>query len=418
MKFTISEERNAQLTVLLEKFDEETQRQMDEFVAAANKAKINKQFMVKLHNQLFDGMDLKGRPQVRDQLKKDQFIEAKNSEGFYVTIQWDLEDVYLDVGLDESGGKYELNERYLISHEAWLRNPKSALRGPIDKAEKRVGDWSMSLPQSRGFWDDKAESGESLVEYEIVVKAGWAYDDEGNREQVHNVEDGHYSMREWGDIMRHNRSRRRPTYGRGRSTQKSPADARKLKAIEQALEYQPKSKFLKSVRDQLNRGRQLSKKQRDVVRKILIDLGGTVSAKFFEEVEMKLDERRTGFVFPDREAWPIGDKKHALLAVSYMKAGKGDDADYAKIKKDIAAKYGKDQTVMSALKSIGEDSEVLDAAILCNLYPDYPIHEAKKKGQTKFAGAKSVRCKKCHQKQWMNPHEKNPKCVNCDEPME
>jgi len=49
---------------------------------------------------------------------------------------------------------------------------------------------------------------------------------------------------------------------------------------------------------------------------------------------------RTGFVFPKRKAWPIGNKKHAIKALNYMKGGFGDSAEYPKIRKAIKAKYG------------------------------------------------------------------------------
>ena len=51
-------------------------------------------------------------------------------------------------------------------------------------------------------------------------------------------------------------------------------------------------------------------------------------------------ETRTGFVFPDRKAWPIGDREHAELAIDYMKEGKGNPADYPKIEAAIEKKYG------------------------------------------------------------------------------
>jgi len=57
----------------------------------------------------------------------------------------------------------------------------------------------------------------------------------------------------------------------------------------------------------------------------------------------------TGFVFPDRKAWPIGDKKHALIAVTYMAAGRGDPEDYPAIIKAIQKKYKKDADVMAML---------------------------------------------------------------------
>jgi hypothetical protein len=57
----------------------------------------------------------------------------------------------------------------------------------------------------------------------------------------------------------------------------------------------------------------------------------------------------TGFVFPDRKAWPIGDKKHAKIAITYMAAGRGDPEDYSEIIKAIQKKYKKDADVIAML---------------------------------------------------------------------
>ena len=48
---------------------------------------------------------------------------------------------------------------------------------------------------------------------------------------------------------------------------------------------------------------------------------------------------RKKFVFPERLAWPIHDKKHALIAISYMQRGKGYADDYPMIAKLIAKLY-------------------------------------------------------------------------------
>ena len=60
----------------------------------------------------------------------------------------------------------------------------------------------------------------------------------------------------------------------------------------------------------------------------------------------------SAFVFPDRDAWPIHDEDHALIAIQYMKAGRGDEADYPTIKKAIAKKWAKNDKVMRALASL------------------------------------------------------------------
>ena len=51
-------------------------------------------------------------------------------------------------------------------------------------------------------------------------------------------------------------------------------------------------------------------------------------------------EGRTGFVFPKRKSWPIGNKKHAIKALNYMKGGFGKKKDYAKVRAAIKKKYG------------------------------------------------------------------------------
>ena len=50
--------------------------------------------------------------------------------------------------------------------------------------------------------------------------------------------------------------------------------------------------------------------------------------------------KRTGFVFPKRKAWPIGNKDHAIKALNYMKGGFGDEDDYPKIRAAIKKRYG------------------------------------------------------------------------------
>jgi len=49
---------------------------------------------------------------------------------------------------------------------------------------------------------------------------------------------------------------------------------------------------------------------------------------------------RTGFVFPKRKSWPIGNKEHAIKALNYMKGGFGNKKEYPKIRAAIKKKYG------------------------------------------------------------------------------
>lgn len=53
-----------------------------------------------------------------------------------------------------------------------------------------------------------------------------------------------------------------------------------------------------------------------------------------------LSERK-GSVFPDGR-WPIGDKKHGKLALTYILAGRGESEDWPAVYKAVMAKYGDD----------------------------------------------------------------------------
>jgi hypothetical protein len=122
----------------------------------------------------------------------------------------------------------------------------------------------------------------NLFEFEVYVsKDGWANDDEGNRWYVGpRYAEGTYGGREASAIA---------SAGQPRSSARHrPVNLRAVQqraAILRALEYQPRNKFLLSISQQLADGRALSAKQRDVARKILLDLGGSESAKLFEEEE-------------------------------------------------------------------------------------------------------------------------------------
>tara|TARA_Y100000992_G_scaffold217206_1_gene150040 strand:- start:101 stop:2281 length:2181 start_codon:yes stop_codon:yes gene_type:complete len=63
------------------------------------------------------------------------------------------------------------------------------------------------------------------------------------------------------------------------------------------------------------------------------------SAEGFEAYHAE-GSKRTGFVFPKRKAWPIGNKEHAIKALNYMKGGFGDEDDYPKIRAAIKERYG------------------------------------------------------------------------------
>ena len=64
----------------------------------------------------------------------------------------------------------------------------------------------------------------------------------------------------------------------------------------------------------------------------------------------------SGFVFPDADGeggrWPIQNARQAMIAITFMKAGRGDSKEYPAIKKAIAKKYKSNRKVMDALGSV------------------------------------------------------------------
>jgi len=61
------------------------------------------------------------------------------------------------------------------------------------------------------------------------------------------------------------------------------------------------------------------------------------------KTEMAASERdalpASAFVFPDRRAWPIHDRKHGQIALAFIAQGKGDAADYPAVRAAVAKKY-------------------------------------------------------------------------------
>jgi hypothetical protein len=80
-----------------------------------------------------------------------------------------------------------------------------------------------------------------------------------------------------------------------------------------------------------------------------------LSAEGFESYHA---EGRTGFVFPKRKAWPIGNKEHAIKALNYMKGGFGDEEEYPKIRAAIKKKYGSLNLASEHHKGQGYDDEM------------------------------------------------------------
>lgn len=48
---------------------------------------------------------------------------------------------------------------------------------------------------------------------------------------------------------------------------------------------------------------------------------------------------KSAFVFPDRRGWPIHDEEHARIALKYIKAERGDAADWPIVLKAVLKKY-------------------------------------------------------------------------------
>ena len=77
-----------------------------------------------------------------------------------------------------------------------------------------------------------------------------------------------------------------------------------------------------------------------------------------EGFEVYHAEGRTGFVFPKTKRWPIGNKKHAIKALNYMKGGFGLKKDYAKVRAAIKKKYGSLNLASEHHKGQGYDDEM------------------------------------------------------------
>ena len=110
----------------------------------------------------------------------------------------------------------------------------------------------------------------TLLEYEQYVdEDGYLYDDEGNKTYVgKGVAPGTYGLRD--SPLRGGRGSSRSRYRSPRKTSYvgNTANKEKIAAIQAALESKPNN-FLKSILDQLEQGRDLSAKQKGIVKKIL-----------------------------------------------------------------------------------------------------------------------------------------------------
>jgi len=61
----------------------------------------------------------------------------------------------------------------------------------------------------------------------------------------------------------------------------------------------------------------------------------------------------SAFGIPERLAWPIYDARHALIAISYMRSGRGRPSDYSRVVKAIKRRWVGNDRVMAALSSFG-----------------------------------------------------------------
>ena len=82
------------------------------------------------------------------------------------------------------------------------------------------------------------------------------------------------------------------------------------------------------------------------------------------------------FVFPDADGkggrWPIQSAKQALIAIDFMRKGRGEESEYGEIRKAIESRYGRNKKVMAALNSMDED---IESPCLEAFYPKSPTSE-------------------------------------------
>jgi len=63
--------------------------------------------------------------------------------------------------------------------------------------------------------------------------------------------------------------------------------------------------------------------------------------------------KKSSFVFPERKGWPIHDQEHAIRALAYIQAKRGDSSDYPAVKAAVRKRWGKDPEVAAKLKEVG-----------------------------------------------------------------
>lgn len=45
------------------------------------------------------------------------------------------------------------------------------------------------------------------------------------------------------------------------------------------------------------------------------------------------------FVFPKRRAWPLPDRRHAQIALEYIRDGKGNPKDYPAVRREVQRRF-------------------------------------------------------------------------------
>jgi len=103
------------------------------------------------------------------------------------------------------------------------------------------------------------------------------------------------------------------------------------------------------------------------------------------------------FVFPDADGkggrWPIQSAKQALIAIDFMRKGRGKESEYGEIRKAIESRFGRNKKVMAALNSMDEDiqnQEGLEEASQIELHELSPHHEKQAKAIAKLLDGKIV----------------------------
>ena len=178
------------------------------------------------------------------------------------------------------GGDFPVLVRYLDRSEIVYSSDElddllDSLDPSVPYSIDDLGDMEVrDMPVGRGI-EQMAEERSRLMEYEQYVdEDGNVYDDEGNVTRRGKS----FGRRYGGGTYRG--ARGLPSSRRKTTSVAPGANTEKISAVIKALEVKPNN-FLKSILDQLRRGRGLSSKQNAIVRKILAK-SDPEAAKLFE----------------------------------------------------------------------------------------------------------------------------------------